>query len=149
MKQITFSRARADLADLYDDALQHLPTRIERRRADPAVLLSFEDFNALLSQFGFAPEVLFEAGSVAIWLPELSIWGRGTTFADAKEDLLAEIDQLLALLAEDARVRSAPNTVARLPWIFRLMYAEGDAEREELLFAAPAAESRSLAVAGA
>ncbi|MDO8483906.1 MAG: hypothetical protein Q7S35_03035 [Candidatus Limnocylindrales bacterium] len=149
MQQITYSRARADLADLYDNALAHLPTRIERRRADPAVLLSLEDFKALLSQFEFAPEVLFEASSVAVWLPELSIWGRGTTFADAKEDLLAEIDQLLALLAEDARLRSAPNMVERLPWIFRLMYAESDAEREEVLFAAPAAERRPLAVAGA
>jgi len=149
MPQLTYSQARAALADLYDNALGHLPTRIERRRADPAVLLSLEDFKALLSQYEFAPEVLFEPSSVAVWLPELAIWGRGSTFADAKEDLLAEIDQLLALLAEDARVRSAPNTVARLPWIFRLMYSEGDAEREELLFAAPAAESRSLAVAGA
>ena len=149
MQQITYSRARADLADLYDNAIEHLPTRIDRRRADPTVLLSLEDFKVLLCQFEFAPEVLFEASSVAVWLPELSIWGRGTTFADAKEDLLAEIDQLLALLAEDARLRSAPNMVERLPWIFRLMYAESDAEREEVLFAAPAAERRPLADAGA
>ena len=149
MQQITYSRARADLADLYDNALEHLPTRIERRRADPAVLLSLEDFEALLSQFEFAPEVLFEASSVAVWLPELAIWGRGVTFAEAKEDLLAEIDQLLALLARDARLRSAPNMVQRLPWIFRLMHAESDAEREQVLFAAPSAESRPLAVSGA
>ena len=75
---------------------------------------------------------------MAVWLPELAIWGRGSTFAEAKQDLLAEIDQLLVLLAEDARLRSAPNIVERLPWIFRLMYAESDAEREEVLFAAPA-----------
>ncbi len=149
MQPITYSQARAGLADLYDQALEHLPTRIERRRADPAVLLSLEDFRTLLSQFAFAPEVLFEASSVAVWLPELAIWGRGSTFAEAKEDLLAEIDQLLALLAEDARLRSAPNMVERLPWIFRLMDAESDAEREALLFAAPATEARPLAVAGA
>lgn len=149
MHQITYSRARADLADLFDKALEHLPTRIDRRRADPAVLLSLEDFKVLLSQFEFAPQVLFEDSAVAVWLPELSIWGRGATFADAKEDLMAEIDQLLALLADDARLRSAPNMVERLPWIFRLMYAESDAEREEVLFAAPAADPRPLAVAGA
>jgi len=149
MRQITYSQARADLADLYDNALEHLPTRIERRRAGPAVLLSLEDFKALLSQFQFAPEVLFEASSVAVWLPELAIWGRGATFAEAKLDLLAEIDQLLALLAEDARLRSAPNMVERLPWVFRLMYAESDAEREEVLFAAPASEPRARVGAGA
>lgn len=149
MQQTTYSQARTELADLYDLALEHLPTRIVRRRADPAVLLSMEDFGALLSQFEFAPEVLFETSSVAVWLPELSIWGRGATFADAKQDLLAEIDQLLALLVSDARLRSAPNMVERLPWIFRLMYAETDAEREEVLFAAPAAEPHSLVEAGA
>lgn len=149
MHPISYSQARADLADLYDKALEHLPTRIQRRRADPAVLLSLEDFKVLLSQFEFAPKVLFDTSSVAVWLPELSIWGRGTTFADAKEDLLAEIDQLLALLAEDARLRSAPNMVDRLPWIFRLMYAESDTEREGVLFAAPAVEVRPLALAGA
>lgn len=135
------------MADLYDNALEHLPTLIERRRADPAVLLSLEDFKALLSRFEFAPEVLFEASSVAVWLPELAIWGRGTTFVEAKEDLLAEVDQLLGLLADDARLRSAPNMVQRLPWIFRLMYAEDDAEREAALFEAPAAGSPPVAVA--
>ena len=149
MNQITYSQARADLADLYDLALEHLPSQIMRRRADPAVLLSLADFKSLLSQFQFKPEVLFEASSVAVWLPELSIWGRGATFADAKEDLLEEIDELLALLADDARLRSAPNMVERLPWIFRLMYAKNDAEREEMLFARPAAEQRPLAPAGA
>lgn len=148
MQDITYSRARAELADLYDDALQHLPTRIDRRRADPVVLLSLEDLRALLSRFTFAPEVLFEGGSVAVWLPELAIWGRGATFAYAKEDLLAEIDQLLALLGQDARLRAAPNMVERLPWIFRLMHAESDAEREDMLFAVPEAEPRSLASAG-
>ena len=149
MQPITYSQARAGLADLYDQALEHVPTRIERRRANPAVLLSLEDFKTLLRQFAFAPEVLFEASSVAVWLPELAIWGRGSTFAEAKEDLLAEIDQLLALLADDARLRSAPNMVERLPWIFRLMEAENDAEREEVLFAGPATEARPLPVAGA
>lgn len=149
MQQTTYSKARADLADLYDDALEHLPTRIDRRRVDPAVLLSLEDFKAMVSQFTFAPEVLFEPSSVAVWLPELAIWGRGGTFAEAKEELLAEVDQLLAVLAQDARLRSAPNIVARMPWIFRLTFADTDAEREEILFAVPGLRLLPLAVAGA
>lgn len=148
MQQATYSHARAELADLFDDALEHLPTRIDRRRADPAVLLSLEDFNVLLSRYEFSPDVLFEAASVAVWLPELAIWGRGTTFAEAKDDLLAEIDQLLALLAQDSRLRSAPNMVQAMPWLFRLMVAENDTEREALLFAAPAGEALPLVVAG-
>jgi antitoxin of RelE/RelB toxin-antitoxin system len=148
MQQINYSQARADLADLYDDALDHLPTRIDRRRVDPAVLLSLQDFKVLLAEFEFSPEVLFEASSVAVWLPELAIWGRGPTFAETKADLLAEIDQLLALITADSRLRSAPNMARRMPWIYRLMFADDDAEREALLFAEPAAEIPVLAGTG-
>ena len=146
MNEIPYSQARAELADLYDAALDHLPTRIVRRRAGPAVLLSLEDFKALLRRYEFAPEVLFERSSVSIWLPELAIWGRGGTFADARADLLDEIDQLLALLGSDPRLRSAPNMLERLPWIFRLLAAEDDEEREAMLFAGPAALAESSQV---
>ena len=149
MQQINYSQARADLADLYDDALAHLPTRIDRRRVDPAVLLSLQDFKVLLAEFEFSPDVLFEASSVAVWLPELAIWGRGPTFAEAKEDLLAEIDQLLALITADSRLRSAPNMAERIPWIYRLMFADTDAEREAILFSQPATEALAHAEAGA
>ena len=135
MQQTSFSEARAELAELFDRALQHHPTKIDRRRADPAVLVSLADFKDLLRRYEFAPEVLFEANAVAIWLPELAIWGRGQTFDAAREDLLDEIDELLAQLDADTRLRSAPNIVDRLPWIFRLTAAEGDDERLALLFA--------------
>lgn len=137
MREIPYSQARADLADIYDDALGHLPARITRRRADPAVLLSLEDVMTLLERFEFKPEVLFETSAVSVWLPELAIWGRGATFADAREDLLEEIGQLLALVATDRRLRSAPNMLDRLPWIYRLMLAEDDRQRQAMLFAAP------------
>jgi hypothetical protein len=135
---IPYSQARADLADIYDDALGHLPTRITRRRAEPAVLLSLEDFGRLLERFAFTPEVHFEASSVSVWLPELAIWGQGATFVDAQGDLMDEVDHLLALVASDARLRSAPNMLERLPWLFRLMLAEDDVQRHAILFATPA-----------
>jgi hypothetical protein len=141
VREIAYSQARADLADLFDHALEHLPTRITRRRADPAVLVSLEDLTRLLGRFEFTPEVFLESPSVSVWLPELAIWGRGATFADARADLLDEIDQLLALVDADPRLRSAPNMLERLPWIYRLMLAEGDGEREAMLFAAPAGAS--------
>jgi hypothetical protein len=143
VREIAYSQARADLADLFDQALEHLPTRISRRRTDPAVLVSLEDLKRLLEPFAFTPEVLFEPKSVSVWLPELAIWGRGATFADARADLLDEIDQLLALVDTDPRLRSAPNMLERLPWIYRLMLAEDDGEREATLFAAPAGASPS------
>ena len=139
VRVIPYSQARADLADIYDEALGHLPTRITRRRAEPAVLLSLEDFGRLVERFAFTPEVRFEASSVSIWLPELAIWGRGAAFADAQEDLMDEVDQLLALVVDDARLRSAPNMLQRLPWLYRLMLAEDGDQRRAILFSTPAA----------
>ncbi|MDP9244221.1 MAG: type II toxin-antitoxin system Phd/YefM family antitoxin [Chloroflexota bacterium] len=147
MEAIPYSQARASLADLFEDAIEHLPTRIDRRRAAPAVLISLEDLRTLLAGFDFHPEVLFESAAVGIWLPELAIWGRGGSFEDARADLLDEIDELLAQLAASPRLRAAPNIVEVLPWIFRLMLADTDDERRKMLFAHPAEEPRALAAA--
>ena len=149
MQELTYSQARADLATLHEHALQHLPTRITRRRSDPAVLLSEADFRALLKGYTFQPDVFFEGSSVSIWLPELAVWGRGSSFVDAREDLLDEIDQLLGLLENDERARLAPNMVERLPWLYRLMDAESDADLHALLFAEPVSNAGAPAVAGA
>jgi predicted Ser/Thr protein kinase len=149
MQELNYSKARAHLANLHEHALRHLPTRITRRRSDPAVLLSEADFRALLSGFTFHPEVFFEGSIVSIWLPELAVWGRGSSFAEAREDLLDEIDQLLGILEHDERARLAPNMVERLPWIYRLSGAESDEDRLEILFAEPAPEEPGPALAGA
>ncbi len=149
MQELTYSDARAELANLHEHALAHLPTRITRRRADPAVLLSEADFRALLSRYVFSPEVFFEPSIVSIWLPELAVWGRGGSFAEARADLLGELDQLLGVLETDERVRLAPNMVERLPWIYRLMGAASDEELEGMLFAEPVVEASAPALVGA
>lgn len=136
MNEMQYSRARSELADLHEHALAHLPTRITRRRSDAAVLVSESDFVGLLSAFEFHPEVIFEEGSTAIWLPELAIWGRGATFVSAKDDLIDEVAQLLAVFEEDERLRNAPNIVPQRPWIYRLM-AAGQSRWESLVFAEP------------
>lgn len=149
MQEFSYSHARAELANLHEHALRHLPTRITRRRSDAAVLLSEADFRALLSRYSFSPEVFFEGSAVSIWLPELAVWGRGRSFEEARQDLLGEIDQLLTVLERDERARLAPNTVDRLPWIYRLMGAGSDEELEAVLFAEPTAEAPTPALAGA
>ena len=136
MNEMQYSKARTELADLHEHALAHLPTRITRRRSKSAVLVSESDFLEILSPFEFHPEVIFEEGATAIWLPELSIWGRGDTFVSAKSDLLDEVDQLLAVFEDDERLRDAPNIVPQHPWIYRLM-AIGSSGWESLLFAEP------------
>ena len=141
MQEMNYSDARAGLADLHEHALRHLPTRITRRRSEAAVLLSEADLRVLLARYEFHPDVFFEGGAVSIWLPELAIWGRGGSFAEAREDLLDEINQFLGVLEDDERARLAPNMVERLPWIYRLLGARSDDELIEILFAEPAAEA--------
>lgn len=149
MHELSYSNARADLANLHEHALRHLPTRITRRRAGPAVLLSESDFRAVLRRYTFSPEVFFEPSAVSIWLPELAVWGRGPSFAEARGDLIDEIDQLLGVLEHDERARLAPNIVERLPWIYRLMTAASDEEMADMLFAEPTAGTPVAVVAGA
>jgi hypothetical protein len=144
---MTFSDARAELADLHEHALRHLPTRITRRRSDAAVLLSEADLRVLLARYEFHPDVFFEGSVVSIWLPELAIWGRGSSFAEAREDLLDEIEQFLRVLEDDERARLAPNMVERLPWIYRLLGARSDDELIEILFAEPANEAAAPTLA--
>lgn len=141
MQELNYSEARAQLANLHEPTLRHLPTRITRRRSDPAVLLSEADLRALLSRFTFHPEVFFERSAVSVWLPELALWGRGSSFAEAREDLLDEIGQLLGVLEADERARMAPNMVERLPWIYRLSAMESDEEQLDVLFAEQASEA--------
>jgi len=149
MQELSYSDARAELANLHEHALRHLPTRITRRRADPAVLVSEEDFRALLSRFSFNPEVFFEGSTVSIWLPELALWGRGASFADARADLLEETEQLLVVLEQNERARLAPNMVERLPWIFRLMDAGSSDRIEAVVFAEPFPAAPAAAPASA
>ena len=150
MLEIKYSDARADLANLHDHALSHLPARITRRRADAAILLSDADFRAILSRYTFGPEVFFQASpsAVSIWLPELAVWGRGASFAEAQQDLFDELHQLLALLETDERARRAPNMIARLPWIYRLMGAVSEEDLEAIIFAEPSMEATAPARTG-
>ena len=148
MHEITASQARNQFADIYEAALAHLPTSIKRRRGGSAVMVDGGDFDALLQAFEFSTEVFFEQGAVSIWLPELKIWGRGKTFAEAQADLLDEVDELIALIESDRVMRAAAETVRQLPWIYRLMRTSSDEDRMALLFAPPQANQPRVALAG-
>jgi hypothetical protein len=136
---VIFSEARASLADLFDAAIRHVPTRIARRRSGEAVLISREDLLQLVSRYEFTPAVYFEPKAVSIWLPELAIWGRGEAFEEAREDLINEVRQYVAEFAGDERMRLAANHVARTPWIIRALLTDDDEELAEAIFAEPPA----------
>jgi hypothetical protein len=135
---VIFSEARNSLADLFDAAVTHAPTRIARRRSGEAVLIGREDLISLTEPFAFHPAVYFERDAVSVWLPELEIWGRGPDFDAAREDLLDEIRQYIEEYLADERLRTAPNHRPHTPWVVKSLLLD-DEELDRALFAEPAA----------
>lgn len=142
---MTSSSARYQFPNLQDAAALHEPTLIRRRRGPSTVLVSDEDLRAILAAYTFSPEIFREDEAVSIWLPELAIWGRGASVAEASDDLLEEIEQLLALLAAEERFRTSPAVLQKMPWLYRLMLTPEDEARLGLLFAAPAEAAHAFA----
>lgn len=132
-----YSDARNAFADIFDAAVAHAPTRIARRRSGEAVLIGREDLLALTEPFAFNPAVYFEKQGVSIWLPELELWGRGSDFESAREDLIDEVRQYLEEWLADARLRAAPNRRPHAPWLVRALLLD-DTQLAESLFAEPA-----------
>lgn len=146
MTAMNYSHARDSLADLFDAAMDHLPTQIERRRSGEAVLISSDDLRGFLERYEFSPRVYFEAGAVSIWLPELAVWGRGPDLAAARQDLLDEVRAYVEDFATDEQLRRAPNHRERAAWVLRSRLLSDD-ELQDALFAEPAPPPAATTVA--
>lgn len=145
MTAINYSLARDALADLFDAAIDHLPTQIERRRSGEAVLISSDDLRNVLERHEFSPQVYFEAEAVSIWLPELAVWADGDDLVTAKDDLIGEVRRYVEEFASDDRLRRAPNHRDRAPWVLRARLLD-DEELEAALFAEPQYETSGFTV---
>jgi hypothetical protein len=94
----------------------------------------------LATRWCFQPEVIFEpSGMISLWLPELALFGRGSSVEEAKADLLEE----MRIYAEDWRdhLRDAPNHRVRAGWVRRIELAEDDEALARLLDHEPIAAS--------
>ena len=136
---VSISLFRQKTGPYFTEAVhRHSPLAIQRGSEDLGLLLGRDEAWALLSDCSFSPEVMRGDGSVSIWLPELALYGEGTTYAEAKADLLDEmrlyIDEYLANAAE---YRRAPNRVAHLPHVIKAYLAELRGELELLVFPGP------------
>lgn len=103
---------RTRWAEVFRQAVtERHPVAIERGGgSERALLIGLEEVERLISGYEFNPEAFFEPEAVSIWLPELGLYGRGPTFEEAQEDLLAEIrDYVDEYLAETQLYLRAPN----------------------------------------
>jgi antitoxin of RelE/RelB toxin-antitoxin system len=129
-----FSEARSKLKHVYDDVERGNVAVIERRGSKPAVVWDRDDLAALLAErFPMDPQVSFDDGSVAMWLPNLPVHAEGASFDEAAEVLIDALGDY-AELWED-QLRHAPNHKAKRGWILQVQLCGNDRDQiRRLLF---------------
>ncbi len=114
------------------------PVLIERRRDERGLLIGSDELELVLSQYEFHPEVLFEEDAVAIWLPDLALYGRGASFEEARDDLVEEVrDYVDEYMADSALYLRAPNRVDHFPYVLRAFVADAGDRLPDVVFAEP------------
>ena len=111
---------------------------IGRTGLEPALLIGAEELERLLVDYEFHPEVFFEENVVSIWLPELTLYGRGESYDEAQEDLVHEVLDYLDEYLDDAPLYlRAPNRAEQFPYVIRALVADATGRLPELLFVTP------------
>jgi hypothetical protein len=136
---LNITEFRRSIGPTFSAAVQgHRPVRIDRGARESGVLLGAEEALALVARCRFDPEVFQEKGAVSVWLPEFALYGRGASFAEAREDLLDEVRAYVEEYLDEAELYSrAPNRAAHFPLVVRAWLADASGELAEVLFAPP------------
>lgn len=100
---------------------------LKRRGSQPIALIPVDELARSLRQFEFHPEVITdqEDGSLAVWLPELEIYGSGKDLETALDDLVNEVELYISDW-ETHELGSSPNHTGKLGWVRRLQTCTGD-----------------------
>lgn len=124
--------------------IDKMPVAIERGGVDRAVLMGANELDLLLRDWEFHPAVHFEEAVVSIWLPELALYGRGSSFEEAHDDLVHEVRDYVDEYVGDAPLYlRAPNRADHFPYVMRALVADVLGRLPETLFGA----SRPVAAA--
>jgi hypothetical protein len=137
---LSITEFRRSIGPVFSEAVQrHRPIKIDRGARESGVLLGDEEVLALVANRHFHPEVFREGREVSIWLPEFSLYGRGASFAEAREDLLEEVCEYVEeYLGEVELYSRAPNRADHFPFVIRAWLADASGELADVLFAPPA-----------
>ena len=129
------SEARKDFSTLVEQASRGEWQLVGRRgRAEVLLADAAEIAELLAAAFPFAPEVFVEESGVEIWLPELEVYGQGSTLAQAQDDLVeAALDFVDAW---EAQLRAAPNQRHKSGHARRQQLVHDRADVAEALFGA-------------
>lgn len=139
-RRVSATLARKKWSEYFDRAVHdRWPVLIERGGRDRGLLIGADELELVLRQYEFHPEAFFEPAAVAIWLPELALFGRGESFADAQADLVDEVRDYVDEYADDASLYlRAPNRASHFPYVLRAFVADSEGRLPDILFAQPA-----------
>ena len=137
-RSVSITEARRTIGQLFSDVVvKRRPALIERQN-QVGLLVGEDDAADLLAPYDFHTEVLFEAGAVSFWVPELALYGRGSSYEEAAADLVDEVRAYIdEYWAEIDRYRHAPNRSGHFPYLVRAHLADRRGQLLDLLLAEP------------
>lgn len=137
---LSITEFRRSIGPAFSEAVRdHRPIKISRGAGENGVLLGAEEALALVANRRFHPEVFRERDAVSVWLPEFALYGRGASFAEAREDLIEEVRAYVEEYLDEVGLYSrAPNRAPHFPFVVRAWLADSSGELADVLFAPPA-----------
>jgi len=137
--EVTITTFRERSGPVFTDVVQgHRPHVIRRGRDDRGLLVGLDEAGAMVADREFAPQVMRGDEGVSIWLPEFEVYGEGDTYAEAKEELLADVRAYVQeYLANADEYRRAPNRAGHFPHVVKALIAEARGELERVIFPGP------------
>ena len=137
-RSVSITEARRTIGQLFSDVVvKRRPAMIERQ-SQAGLLVGEDDAFDLLAPYEFHTEVLFEEGAVSFWVPELALYGRGSSYDEAAADLVDEVRAYIdEYWAEIDRFRHAPNRAGHFPYLCRAHLADRRGQLLDILLAEP------------
>ena len=134
---LAVSDVRNRWAEVFRQAVtERHPVAIARGRSERALLIGLDELKRLIAGYEFHPEAFFEADAVSLWLPELGLYGRGSGFEEAQNDLLAEVrDYVDEYLSEAQVYLRAPNRAEHFPFVMKAFAADAEDRLASVVFA--------------
>ena len=137
--EVSISQFREHSGPLFTEVVQrHTQRLIRRGRHDRGLLIGLDEVWGLLVDRTFAPQVMRGDDGVAIWLPEFELHGQGDTYAQAKNDLLAEVRVYVSeYLANADEYLRAPNRAGHFGHVLKARLADLRGQLEQVIFPGP------------
>lgn len=138
-ESLSITEFRNAIGPIFTDAVRkHRPVRIDRGGHESGLLMGVDDALVLVHGHEFHPEVYDGEGTVSIWLPEFGLYGRGKSFAEARDDLLGEVRVYVKeYLDESELYMRSPNRAHHFGHVVKAWLADSSGQLVDVLFAQP------------